>query len=134
MTFLYPFFANILASFIDYLRIKLSFGKVQNVDKFWTISIAIVFFALCLDLSFSYYDEISPLKVLVYLIYFSFVRLLIYSPILNLLRGLPILYRSKTTNSKVDQFLNNYNISPLLVVNFAILGTILFGYIWFKIM
>jgi hypothetical protein len=134
MTFIYPILAVILSAFIEFIRIKITFGKVQNVSKFVTVIIAVVLFVLCLDLSFGYYDDITPLMVLVYLLYYSFLRLLIYSPLLNVLRGLPILYRSTTTNSVIDKLLNKYQISPLMVINFALLGTLLSGYAWFRLL
>jgi steroid 5-alpha reductase family enzyme len=131
MTLLYPFYAALICAFIDYVRIKLTFGKVQNIDKFWTISIGVIFFAICLDLSFLYTDELTPIMVLVYLLYFLSVRLAIYSPILNVLRGLDVFYRSTTTNSRIDQLLNKYRITPLSVLILSLIGSLIFGYIWF---
>lgn len=130
MTLVYPLLATMLCAFIDFIRIKLSFGKIQNVDKFWTISIAIFLFTVCLDLSFTYSDEITPLMVLVYLIYYLFLRLTFYSPLLNVLRGLDVFYRSTSTNSKIDQLLIKYNISPLAVLIVGFIMTFIFGFIW----
>jgi len=130
MTLLYPLYATIICAFVDYLRIKLSFGKVENVDKFWTISIGIISFTICLDLSFLYTDELTPLMVLVYLLYYVSLRLTFYSPILNILRGLDIFYRSSTTNSRIDQLLNKYKITPLAVLLIGFFLSFVFGYIW----
>jgi steroid 5-alpha reductase family enzyme len=129
-TLLFPVLATILCAIIDFLRIKFSYGKVENIDKFWTISIGVILFTVCLDLSFVYTDELSPLMVLVYLLYYLSVRLTFYSPLLNVLRGLDIFYRSTTTNSRIDQLLNKYNITPLAVMVIGFVLTFIFAFIW----
>jgi len=107
MTLTYPILSGIIAAFIEWVRIKLSFGRVSNVNKLWTYTIGVIFFAASLSLSVNYYDDISPLYVLCYALHFASVRGVIYDPLLNLLRGLPIDYKSKTTNSVIDAMIGN---------------------------
>ena len=107
MTLTYPILSAIIAAFIEWVRIKLSFGRVSNVNKLWTYTIGVIFFAASLSLSVNYYDDISPLYVLCYALHFASVRGVIYDPLLNLLRGLPIDYKSKTTNSVIDAMIGN---------------------------
>lgn len=133
MTLVYPIFATILAAFIDYLRIRFSYGQTQNIGKFLTVNIAALLFALCLGLSVGYYDLLSPLDVVVYLVYYVLIRLCIYSPLLNVMRGLYIFRVSRTTNSKVDQFFIRHNIPPVVVMLVALIGALIFGLVWLHV-
>jgi hypothetical protein len=107
MILLYPILSAILSTCIEWLRIRLSYGKVSNVNKLWTYTIGVILFAASLSLSVDYYDDISPLYVLCYAMHFASVRGVIYDPLLNLLRGLPIDYKSETTNSIIDIMIGN---------------------------
>lgn len=133
MTLVYPILATILAAFIDYVRIRLSYGKAENIGKFLTINIGALLFALCLGLSVGYYDLLSPLDVAVYLAYYILVRLCIYSPLLNIIRGLYIFNQSETTNSKVDQFLLRNNIPPVLVMLVSLIAALIMGFLWIHV-
>lgn len=133
MTLVYPILATILAAFIDYVRIRLSHGKAENIGKFLTINIGALLFALCLGLSVGYYDLLSLLDVAVYLAYYILVRLCIYSPLLNIMRGLYIFKQSETTNSKVDQFLLRNNIPPVLVMLVSLIAALIMGLLWIHV-
>lgn len=133
MTLVYPILATILAAFIDYVRIRLSYGKAENIGKFLSINIGALLFALCLGLSVGYYDLLSPLDVAVYLAYYILVRLCIYSPLLNIMRGLYIFKQSETTNSKVDQFLLRNNIPPVLVMLVSLIAALIMGLLWIHV-
>lgn len=103
LTFVLPLIAASLSSIVEYLRIKYSHGKVKNVSKFVTVNIGVVLFIVCLALSVDYYDEIYPVDVLAYLVYYASCRGILYDITLNTLRGLNIDYVSKTTNSLIDR-------------------------------
>ena len=103
ITLILPFFASVLSAIIEYSRIRFSHGRLGNVNKFWTINIGVVLFIVCLSLSLDYYDDVSPIDVLVYLIYYASCRGMIYDITLNTLRGLRIDYVSITTNSIIDR-------------------------------
>jgi len=107
LTLILPFFASVLAAIIEYLRIRFSHGRLSNVNKFWTVNIGVVLFIVCLALSLDYYDEVSPIDVLIYLTYYASCRGMVYDIILNILRGLSIDYASKTTNSIIDRLFVN---------------------------
>jgi hypothetical protein len=103
LTLILPILSAILSAFIEWLRIDSKKGLVANVSKFVSINIAIILFVICLALSVDYYDEISPIDVAVYLIYYASCRGVFYDVILNILRGLDIDYVSSTTNSIIDR-------------------------------
>jgi len=125
----YPIISALLCAVIEYLRIKSTHGKVENVSKFWSVTIAFVFFGLCLALSVNYYDDIMPHHVLYYALYFVGCRGLFYDVLLNAFRGLPFDYFSDHTNSLTD------NLSRNLGGFWALRGIslflyIIFGYLW----
>ena len=129
LTFILPIISAILCAVIEYIRIKVAHGKVANISKFLSVTIAFVFFGFCLALSVDYYDYILPHHVLFYGLYFVGCRGLIYDVVLNLLRGLKYNYISNTTNSLIDRiFTNKYS---FIVIKFAyLLIMIIFGGLW----
>jgi hypothetical protein len=128
-TFILPIISAILCAVIEYIRIKVTHGKVANISKFWSVTIAFVFFGLCLALSVDYYDYILPHHVLFYGLYFVGCRGLIYDVVLNLLRGLKYNYISSTTNSIFDRiFVRRYTFFVLKIVFLIIM--IIFGGLW----
>lgn len=133
MTLIYPIFAAIITAIIEAIRIYLSRGFLSNVNKLWTYTIGILFFGLCLALSVGYYDDILPLDVAFYMIYFASVRGVIYDPLLNVLRGLKIDYTSKTTNSIIDISIGNrVNFWVLRIIYLSI--SLISGYIWITLL
>jgi hypothetical protein len=129
LTFILPIISAILCAVIEYIRIKVTHGKVANISKFWSVTIAFVFFGLCLALSVDYYDYILPHHVLFYGLYFVGCRGLIYDVVLNLLRGLKYNYISSTTNSIFDRiFVRRYTFFVLKIVFLIIM--IIFGGLW----
>jgi len=133
MTFIYCIFAAIISALIEALRIKLSKGKVDNINKLWTYTIGFCMFGVCLALSVGYYDEIWPLDVMCYMIHFASVRGVIYDPLLNLLRGLSVGYTSKSTNSIIDRAVGNrVNFWVLRIIYLAI--ALISGFIWITLL
>ena len=129
MTLIYPIFAAIISAIIEAIRINLSKGTVDNINKLWTYTIGFCMFGACLALSVDYYDEIWPQDVLCYTIYFAFVRGVIYDPLLNSLRGLKIDYKSNTTNSIIDRKIGNrVNFWVLRIIYLAI--ALISGFVW----
>ena len=129
LTFILPILSAILCASIEYIRIISVHGEVDNVNKLWSVTIGVVFFAISLAGSVNHYDNIMPGHVLTYAIYYAGCRGLIYDPLLNAFRGLSFDYFSDHTNSKVDNLMRNLGgfwasraISLLLMV--------IFGYIW----
>ena len=133
MTFIYCIFAAIISALIEGLRIKLSKGKVDNINKLWTYTIGFCMFGVCLALSVGYYDEIWPLDVMCYAIYFASVRGVVYDPLLNVLRGLSVDYTSKTTNSIIDRVVGNrvnFWVLRIIYLAFALIS----GFIWITLL
>ena len=130
MTLILPILATIICAFVNFLRIKATYGKVTNINKVITVSLGICFYLFCLDLSFSNSYDITPLKSVVYAAYYVCIRLAFYNPFLNLMRGLDIFYRSETTNSVIDRLLDKYGITPLFVLILSTFLSFFFAY-WF---
>jgi hypothetical protein len=130
MTLIYPIFAAVICAVIEFIRIMKSWG-VPNVNKLWTITIGVIFFIICLALSVGYYDNILLYHVLIYAMYFSACRGLVYDILLNTLRGLPVDYKSKSTNSKLDQMLIKFDFW-LIKAFYLVLG-ILSGMLWIRL-
>jgi hypothetical protein len=129
MTLIYPILAAIISALIEGLRINLSKGKVVNINKLWTYTIGFCMFGVCIALSVDYYDEIWPQDVFCYVVYFALVRGVIYDPLLNVLRGLSVDYKSKTTNSIIDRAVGNrVNFWILRIIYFAF--ALISGIIW----
>ena len=130
MTLIYPIIAAIFCAIIEYIRIMQSWGA-PNVNKLWTITIGVIFFAICLSLSVGYYDEIWPYHVAIYGLYFASCRAIVYDIMLNILRGLPMDYRSRTTNSQHDQMTANINFWA--VKGFYLFLGLISGYLWLRL-
>jgi hypothetical protein len=132
MTLIYPIFAAVISALIEAIRIKLSKGSVYNINKLWTYTIGFCMLGACLALSVDYYDEIWPQDVFCYAVYFAFVRGVIYDPLLNLLRGLSVDYKSKTTNSIIDRKIGNrvnFWVLRIIYLAFALISGIIWIYL-----
>jgi len=126
MTLIYPIFASLITVVIEAIRIYLSKGFTANINKLWTYTIGVLFFGVCLALSVGYYDEIWPLDVMCYMVYFASVRG-------NVLRGLKIDYTSKTTNSIIDRVIGNrVQFWVLRIIYLAI--ALISGFIWITLL
>jgi hypothetical protein len=132
LTIIAPIASAILCAIIEFIRIELSFGKVSNVNKLWSITIGILFFMVCLSVSVGYYDDLLPHHVLVYSIYFAACRGMFYDVMLNILRGLELDYKSGTTNSRIDQFTNKYSFWMTKAIYLII--ALITGYIWQRLL
>jgi len=130
MTLIYPILFAAICAVIEFIRIMKSWG-VPNVNKLWTVTIGAVFFGLSLALSIGYYDNILLYHVVIYAMYFAACRGIIYDILLNTLRGLPIGYKSKSTNSKIDQMLIKFDFW-LFKAFYLVLG-ILSGLLWIRL-
>jgi hypothetical protein len=128
-TFIAPLLSAFVCATIESIRINSSYGKVLNINKLWTVVIAVVLFVVCIDLSVNFYDDLLPHHVLVYAVYYMACRGIIYDVWLNILRGLDIDYTSKTTNSKVDRFLNEYLSFWEIRLFYGIIA-LSFGFLW----
>jgi hypothetical protein len=104
MFIIYTILAIILSSIIEAGRIKLTYGKTQNVNKVVSFTIGASLFGVCLALIYGgdYYYTPDFFEILIYSIFYASVRGILYDPILNLLRGKEIDYTSLTTNSLTD--------------------------------
>lgn len=131
ISLLVPVAAALVAAAIEFGRILWSWGA-PNVNKLWTYTIGGILFGVCLALSIDYYDDVWPHHVAVYALYYSSCRGLFYDITLNLLRGLPIDYKSKTTNSKIDQFIYKYSFWMTKVVYLII--AIITAYAWQRLL
>ena len=129
LSLIYPILSTILCALIEWVRIKLSFGRVQNVSKFWSVTIALLFFGVCLALSVNYYDNILPWHVFYYGMYFAGCRGLFYDPLLNSFRGLSLTYFSTLTNSRVDRLAANLGGFWALRL-ISLFTSLIFGYLW----
>ena len=129
LTLILPVFAAIICAVIESIRIRFSYGDVENINKLWTITIGVILFVVCLALSVNYYDDIMPGDVLSYAIYYAGWRGMMYDVTLNLLRGLPFNYVSNTTNSIFDRLLVRKD--TFFAIKFVfLLIVVIFGYLW----
>lgn len=96
---------NIIVTIIEAIRIRLSWGKVSNVNKLVTWTIAILFYGVYLAIIYRdrYYTLDNPLEVVIDSLYYVLWRGALYDPLLNLLTGRKIDYVSETTNSIQDR-------------------------------
>lgn len=90
---------------VDALRIKAAQGKQENINHGWSVLIAT--FAGMGAFGFSRLDLVGKgwygfAQAIPISIGFIAIRVLIYDPILNLMRNLPIDYESPTTSAKTD--------------------------------
>ena len=129
LTFILPIVSAIVCAFIEYLRIKSTHGKVANVSKFWSVTIALLFFGICLALSVDYYDNILPWHVLYYGFYFTGCRGLFYDMCLNAFRGLRLDYFSNHTNSRIDNYFRNLG-GFWALRGISAFTSLIFGYLW----
>lgn len=127
ISLLAPIAAALVAAAIEFGRILLSFGAT-NVNKLWTYTIGVILFGVCLAVSLDYYDEVWPHHVAIYALYYACCRGMFYDITLNILRCLPVDYKSKTTNSKIDKFLYKYSFWMTKVVYLII--ALITGYTW----
>ena len=130
MTLIYPIFAAVICAVIEFIRIMKSWG-LPNVNKLWTITIGVIFFAICLALSVTYYDDIRLYLLLIYAMYYAACRGVIYDILLNLFRGVGIGYKSSTTNSQLDQMLVRFDF--WLLKSFYLVLCILSGLLWVRL-
>lgn len=128
LTLIYPSIAAVIATVIEYLRIRSVHGEVLNVNKIWSITIGGALFGACMALSVNYYDDISPADALWYALFYSCSRGFVYNPLLNLFRGLPVNYMSSTTNSKIDRLFRSFWLKQSLYL----IGMTIFGYLWWR--
>ena len=128
-SFILPIISAILCAVIEYLRIKSTHGKVANVSKFWSVTIALLFFGICLALSVDYYDNILPWHVLYYGFYSTGCRGLFYDMCLNAFRGLRLDYFSNHTNSRIDNYFRNLG-GFWALRGISAFTSLIFGYLW----
>lgn len=101
----YTILAVILSAFIESIRIRSSYGKVQNVNKVVTFTIGAALFGVCLALIYTdYYNTPEVIEVALYAIFYASVRGLLYDPLLNVWTGKQLTYVSTNTNSVIDWF------------------------------
>jgi hypothetical protein len=92
-----------LSILIESIRIRISYGKVQNVNKVVSFTIGAVLFGVCLALIYTnYYYTPNPIEVGLYALFYSSVRGVLYDPLLNLWTGKELNYVSTNTNSVID--------------------------------
>lgn len=104
MFILYTILANILSSLIESIRIKLTYGKVENLNKVVSFLIGATLFGFCLALIYNdYYYTPNFIEIVLYSLFYVSVRGVFYDPLLNLFRGKKIDYTSSTTNSIIDK-------------------------------
>jgi len=101
----YSICAAIVCALIDYCRIDVVKGDVVNIKKSYTVLIGGVFCFIGM-LLFCVHPGTSLLEFiiegLVFSLFFTSVRGVVYDPTLNKFRRLKIDYESATTNSKID--------------------------------
>lgn len=126
LTYALPILSAIVCAIIDWIRICVSYGKVININKVLTWTVGAFMWGVCLALNVGYYDEVSLFGLLFYAAYYASVRGVLYDIILNVLRGLSVSYKSKTTNSILDRIFNK--IAPFYSIRIGYLVlTIIFG-------
>lgn len=100
---IYTIVAIILSVLIESIRIRASYGKVQNVNKVVSFTIGAALFGVCLALMYTdYYYTPGIIEVVLYGIFYASVRGSLYDPLLNLWTDKELEYVSTNTNSIVD--------------------------------
>lgn len=100
---IYTISAVILSILIESIRIRVSYGKVQNVNKVITFIIGVTLFSVCLALIYTdYYYTPNPIEVGLYALFYASVRGVLYDPLLNLWTDKELDYVSTNTNSVID--------------------------------
>jgi hypothetical protein len=104
MFVLYTVIAVIVSVLIEAARIKITYGKVANINKVVTFTVGALLFGINLALIYkdSYYNTPGVFEIAILGTFYAAVRGVLYDPIFNILRGKSINYRSTTTNSIVD--------------------------------
>lgn len=99
MIYLYLTISSILAAIIEYWRIRQYAGKVQNVNHTYSVAIGAVLILTAIVICW------PPLtwRIGLYVAAGICIRGVLYSPLLNKLRGLDWDYESATTSSKIDR-------------------------------
>jgi len=100
---LYTITAVLLSILIESVRIRVSYGKVQNINKVVSFTIGAALFGVCLALIYTdYYYTPGLIEVALYGLFYASVRGTLYDPLLNLWTGKELEYVSTNTNSIVD--------------------------------
>jgi hypothetical protein len=106
--------AIVLACTIEWVRWKILFGKVKNLDKKYSVLIGFGLFVF-VAVKFIGFDASFFLKSLakwfVYGIECIGIRIVLYDPVLNIFMGRYIDHISHTTNSLTDQKQADFNIN-----------------------
>ena len=103
MFVLYTIAAILLSVLIESVRVRASYGKVQNVNKVVSFTIGAALFGVCLALIYTdYYYTPGLIEVALYSIFYASVRGVLYDPLLNLWTSKELDYISTKTNSVID--------------------------------
>ena len=89
---------TVIAAHIDAIRIKKS--KKANINHAYSVAIGFAFFIIV--------GFLLNVKWILFGLICIGIRGVFYDPALNLFRGLPIDYTSKTTTSLTDKFLTDF--------------------------
>ncbi len=95
---IYSTAASILLSAVDAIRIRITWGKKQNINHWVSFGLAIIFGVGAYLLQQELVWRFSIL--------FTGIHLLAYAPVLNLFRGRNIAYISTKSSSKIDQHIS----------------------------
>ena len=103
MFVIYTIAAILLSILVESVRIRASYGKVQNVSKVVSFTIGAALFGVCLALIYTdYYYTPGIVEVALYGIFYASVRGSLYDPLLNLWTDKELEYVSTNTNPIVD--------------------------------
>jgi hypothetical protein len=100
---IYTIAAIVLSVLIESIRIRVSYGKIENINKVVSFTIGTALFGVCLALIYTdYYYTPNPLEVGLYGIFYASIRGVLYDPLLNLWTDKELDYVSTKTNSVID--------------------------------
>jgi hypothetical protein len=100
---IYTIAAIVLSVLIESIRIRVSYGKIENINKVVSFTIGAALFGVCLALIYTdYYYTPNPLEVGLYGIFYASIRGVLYDPLLNLWTDKELDYVSTETNSVID--------------------------------
>lgn len=103
MFIVYTIAAIIVSVLIETIRIRVSYGKVQNISKVVSFTIGAALFGVCLALIYTnYYYTPGLIEVGLYGLFYACVRGILYDPLLNLGTNKKLNYVSINTNSVID--------------------------------
>ena len=103
MFVIYTIAAIVLSVLIESIRIRVSYGKIENINKVVSFTIGAALFGVCLALIYTdYYYTPNPLEVGLYGIFYASIRGVLYDPLLNLWTDKELDYVSTETNSVID--------------------------------